>query len=455
MIKTCLTGASLTILLGLTFSLISPSARASSKYEQEMAETVKYFREGNIQAAFKHCNNTLKLKPDSTDALLIRGWLLLNANRPERAIDEFNKVLKIDPDNVNACKSRGLVYRQIKEFEKANQDLDRALKLDPTEVETNYLHGIGNVLDGNHKGALVDLDRAIKYGQKHPRLNHLYYWRGRTRQMAGDHKGAVSDLSKCGEISRSNSQKQVKPEPKYRLSNLFFKVALYTQKADSVFGRLERAASYMELGEYEKAAQDYTSVMVHNPDDTLMYEERGVAYLLGGQYQKALKDFNKALLGGSPSTDLYLRMAVCQFCQGNYKRTPSTLKTWFSREGYVSEYSPLAISLAYTSYIRTRQFKEAHLFLVKVGKKIPANESWHRKCYLILKKSICCGGILKESSDPKQRNWARVHVLPAIYYTLKKKPEKAVEEFKQVMKSSHMKDLELAVARSELKRIGQ
>ncbi len=425
---------------------------SSAEYEKEMSLAAGNFQNGNIQSAFGHCNRALTLKPNSTDALLIRGWLLLNANKAERAIAEFTKVLKIDPKNVNAYKSRGLVYRQLKEADLSTKDLAKAMELDPQDVESNYLHGISNILDGNHRRALLDFNNAIKFGTNHPRLNHLYYWRGRTKQMLGDHQGAVLDLSKCRDLSRSNFKNQPKPGEKYRLSHLMFRVAVFTQKADSVFGVLERAASYMELGDYKKAAEDYTSSIKHTPDDVLMYEERGVAYLLDGQYQKSQLDFNKALLNGSHSTDLYLRMAVNQFCRGNYKRVPSTLKTWFAREGYVSDSSPLAIAIAYTSYIRSKQFKKAHEFLVEVGEKIPRKEKWHARCYRVFKNSLCGSDFQKLAAEPDSKNWSRVHTLAGLFYSLTKNSKEATKEFGKVLKTPDRKALELAIAKAELQR---
>lgn len=411
------------------------------------------FKKGNIQAAFNYCNRALELNPKSADALLIRGWLLLNANKPDRAVEEFNKVLEVDPKNVNAYKSRGLVYRQLKEFERSTMDLDKAKKLDPTDVEANYLHAMGDILNGNHELAIQNLNTAIKYGSNHPRLNHLYYWRGRTRQMLEDHKGAIEDLTKCLDLSCSNFQSKIKPDPKYDLSTLFFRVSIYTEKSDSIFGQLERAQSYLALGDYARAAEDYTAVLALNPEDVIMYEERGYAYLLDGQYQKSLKDFNRALLHGSHSTDLYLRMAAANYCLGKYDRVPGTLETWFKREGYVSQDSPLAIALSYSSYIRTKNFKEAHLFLKKVGAKIPAKEAWHLKCFLVLKKSLCCSGLMKAASKPTDKAWSQVHFLAGNFYTLTNSPAKARKQYQDVMLSADKRSTEMAVARQELKRI--
>lgn len=444
-------------LLILQVSQIFPGEEAlaeeSASFKAALKSSTDFFKKGNIQAAFNYCNQALELNPKSADALLIRGWLLLNANKPDRAVEEFNKVLKVDPNNVNAYKSRGLVYRQLKEFERSSIDLDKAKKLDPTDVEANYLHAMGDILNGNHELAIENLNTAIKYGSNHPRLNHLYYWRGRTRQMMEDHKGAVEDLTKCLDLSSSNFQSKIKPDPKYDLSTLFFRVSIYTEKSDSIFGQLERAQSYLALGEYAKAAADYTAVLALNPEDVIMYEERGYAYLLDGQYQNSLKDFNRALLHGSHSTDLYLRMAAANYCLGKYDRVPGTLETWFKREGYVSQDSPLAIALSYSSYIRTKRFEEAHLYLKKVGAKIPAKEAWHLKCFLVLKKSLCCSGLMKEAGKPTDKAWAQAHFLAGNFYTLTKSPAKARKQYEDVMLSADKRSTEMAVARQELKRI--
>ena len=57
---------------------------------------------------------------------------------------------------------------------------------------------------------------------------------------------------------------------------------------------LMRGDDYCDLGQYEKAVQDYDEAIRLNPQFAVAYNNRGVAYEWLGQKEKAYRDFAKA-----------------------------------------------------------------------------------------------------------------------------------------------------------------
>ena len=57
----------------------------------------------------------------------------------------------------------------------------------------------------------------------------------------------------------------------------------------------ERGNDYSNLGQYERAIEDYKKAIELNPNDDVAYYYRGIAYYFLNQYERALKDFDKAL----------------------------------------------------------------------------------------------------------------------------------------------------------------
>ena len=55
-----------------------------------------------------------------------------------------------------------------------------------------------------------------------------------------------------------------------------------------------RAEAYCELGQYERAIQDYSKVIEINPKAAHLYHNRGIAYQELGNEEKAQADFAKA-----------------------------------------------------------------------------------------------------------------------------------------------------------------
>ena len=56
-----------------------------------------------------------------------------------------------------------------------------------------------------------------------------------------------------------------------------------------------KTLAYSDLGQYERAIQDYNKAIQLNPNYAEAYNNRGWAYYCLKQYGKALKDFEKAL----------------------------------------------------------------------------------------------------------------------------------------------------------------
>jgi tetratricopeptide (TPR) repeat protein len=56
-----------------------------------------------------------------------------------------------------------------------------------------------------------------------------------------------------------------------------------------------RGKRYLELGEYDKAIQDFTQAIELEKRYVFAYAERGLAWEMKGSHEKALEDYNKAL----------------------------------------------------------------------------------------------------------------------------------------------------------------
>ena len=55
-----------------------------------------------------------------------------------------------------------------------------------------------------------------------------------------------------------------------------------------------RGVGYMDIGQYERAIEDYTKAIQLNPDDVEAYNIRAYSYAALGQYLRVIDDHNKA-----------------------------------------------------------------------------------------------------------------------------------------------------------------
>jgi tetratricopeptide (TPR) repeat protein len=56
-----------------------------------------------------------------------------------------------------------------------------------------------------------------------------------------------------------------------------------------------RGFAYANLGEYQKAIEDYDQAITLNPNNAISFGNRGLAYTNLGEYQKAINNYDQAI----------------------------------------------------------------------------------------------------------------------------------------------------------------
>jgi tetratricopeptide (TPR) repeat protein len=81
-----------------------------------------------------------------------------------------------------------------------------------------------------------------------------------------------------------------------------------------------RGNAYIDLGQYQRAIEDYNEAICLNPDYAPTYNNRGNAYIGLGQYQRAIEDYNKAILRKTDFADAYNNRGVAYARLGQHQR---------------------------------------------------------------------------------------------------------------------------------------
>lgn len=135
------------------------------------------------------------------------------------AIDDFNKAIELTPENADAYYYRGNAKNYLQDFTGATQDYNKAIELnpkdakaysaiqfyskkielEPTNVLFYYKRGEAKYTLQAYTGAVQDFSEAIEVSPKASLLtSEAYYFRGCTKEMLKDKRGALEDLSKAG-----------------------------------------------------------------------------------------------------------------------------------------------------------------------------------------------------------------------------------------------------------------
>lgn len=179
----------------------------------------------------------------------------------ELAISCYSDVLRRDPDNSRAYLHRAEAHNQRREYEQAVKDCTEAIRLAPS-ARGYASRGAARIGQRDFSGALGDLDIAVKMD---PSDAYARYDHGRANSLLHLDDLAVHDLTEAIRL---------KPDLPH----------VYTL----------RAASYIELKNYQAAIADANVAIAGGPEAGAGYLMRGRANWALGRKEEARRDFRAA-----------------------------------------------------------------------------------------------------------------------------------------------------------------
>lgn len=135
------------------------------------------------------------------DVAMERGLAKVDVGDEAGAIEDFTRALEIDPSIANAWRWRGHCLNKIAFYEDALSDYDRALAIEPLDSWTHYAHAMSLHNLRRYDAALVGYTRSLEID---PQRVKAWDWRGFTRTLTGDFKGAAGDFRRSIELDSTN-----------------------------------------------------------------------------------------------------------------------------------------------------------------------------------------------------------------------------------------------------------
>ena len=82
------------------------------------------------------------------------------SNQAQQALADCDQALKIKADSPDALDTRGFVYLKLNQTDSAMKDYDAALKLDPKLAGSLYGRGVAKTRKGDRNGGTADINAA-------------------------------------------------------------------------------------------------------------------------------------------------------------------------------------------------------------------------------------------------------------------------------------------------------
>lgn len=211
-----------------------------------------------------------KLQPFGVDACQELGELYLERGEHRRAVKCFTDVMRLKPWEPEPFADRAWANFLMGIREAAMFDLQVAQRLDPRNARIAYRIGLIRVQDQKLAQAKVDFDKAIAIN---PRLAEAYFARAslhRAEEFVNDPKAQQAEVNRLAQQD-------------YNMA-----IHLNPQYAEAYVGR---AKLWQDLGEWDRAIKDLTTIVALNPQHAQSFFDRGKIYLERSEGELALADF--------------------------------------------------------------------------------------------------------------------------------------------------------------------
>lgn len=220
-----------------------------------------------------------------------RGDAFMQMHKYDKALVEYEAAIKQNPKDTGCYNALGNYYVQMKDYPKSIDCFLKALELSPES--DSILMNIGNsyAAQGQHDEARKYFEKALTFN---PDIADVYY-------------------NKSIEYNQKNDCMSIEMKMHYldhclELNPLFYRA------------RLNKAATYKQMGENEKAIDEYTKVITEgvNHDYVMALVERGYNYRQMNQVAMALLSFQQAFFLDPHEIQNLCNLAICYSTLGAY-----------------------------------------------------------------------------------------------------------------------------------------
>lgn len=135
-------------------------------------------------------------RAQSVQLLLVRADSLLDADKPQRALEVFDQAVKREATPATLL-GRARAYYKLERMERFVQDVDRVLRMDSTNGEAHFQRGIYSLRANDSDRAEFHGARAILYARNNHAKAKALNVRGEARAERKHYAEAIVDLAEA------------------------------------------------------------------------------------------------------------------------------------------------------------------------------------------------------------------------------------------------------------------
>lgn len=284
--------------------LLMTSVSFCAEAQSTLDNALQLLQKKNYVSAMDICNELLAATPDDPAALGVRSQIHTALGQYGQAMQDADKALSINvwSDRANYAKGEVLRYGQ-KDYNKALRYYDTAIKSNGQMVDAYSSKAIVYLEMQKPKDGMKVCDDALK---KFPNEPDLYFVRGLLNYQLGRPKLSIGDYDKLLSLDADWNPFQVFLN-RGRAHEALKKRELALQDYSKVIladpnssgGYIARGTLLYGLAKYPEAADDFIKAEVLSPDNPVITYNIGMSYFKHNDKTSACRYFQKACAAGS------------------------------------------------------------------------------------------------------------------------------------------------------------
>ncbi len=279
---------------------------------QDPRENFKFakfnYDKGEFGEALKFLNHAVADDSLYMNAYYLRAETYYELKQYYNAVIDINKILKLDNTQNSFTGdyylTRGKAFLALSDIDNANADLEKCIALSGSNAQAHYFLASLRYATRNFDEALAELELAIAINAKNP----AYYALNAEIKMdyyhpvcgSQEYRDILSDINMALTFDPENYQYYEMRsnflanmgEREKAMEDYDTMIKLSPKKNDAY---TSRGLMKMNQYEYREAVLDFTRSIILNPEVETNYRYRGLCYNNLNNYKEAYKDFSKSI----------------------------------------------------------------------------------------------------------------------------------------------------------------
>lgn len=266
--------------------------------------SIAYDDINEIEKCLIYINKAIEINSNDPEAYRLRGVFYAKQDKSEMALEDLNKAIELAPYYDFAYDNRGALYFDTGKLDLALSDISMAISLDPDFGRYYYNRAHVNIELGNAQDAICDFTQAILFETDIQCLSCAYFKRGLLLYSDGRINDAKKDFNKSIYVSDTPScmanmigTNLLNDYRDFELSKYYFnKMRKLLSKETSPSNYQLLIQAQIQLNDMDTALEITNDYVKDYPDDLNSFITRGSIYHNMGNFEKAFEDLSNVLL---------------------------------------------------------------------------------------------------------------------------------------------------------------